>query len=71
MTKPYQKNVELILKKLRKDPDKYERMFAAQYIAKYYFSMCKKHLENAVLEDSDPDVVLCIRKLLEDNKFGK
>ncbi|MFX0124054.1 MAG: hypothetical protein ACFFAE_10490 [Candidatus Hodarchaeota archaeon] len=71
MTKPNQKNIELLLEKLRKDPDKFERMFAAQYLARYYFLQCKKHLENAVLEDPDPEVIHCIRNLLEDNKFTK
>ncbi len=71
LTEPNQVNVELMLKKLQKDPDKYERMFAAQYLAKYNFSKCKEHLMKAVLEDSDPEVVHCIRKVLEDNKFVK
>lgn len=68
MTKQNQEYVELMIKKLHKDPDKFERMFAAQYLAKYNLSKCKEHLLKAVSEDPDSEVVCCIRKLLEDNK---
>ena len=71
LTKPNQENVKTMIKKLQKDPDKFERMFAAQYLAKYYFSKCKRKLMKAVLVDPDPEVVHCIRKLLKDNKFVK
>ena len=71
LMKTNHENVEFLIKKLQKDPDKFERMFAAQYLGKYNFSKCKEHLMKAVLEDSDPEVVRCIRKILEDNKFVK
>ena len=58
-----------MIDKLQKDPDKFERMFAAQYLARYNFSISKKHLSKVVLEDTDPDVVLCVRKLLDDRKL--
>ena len=53
-----------MVKKLQHDPDKYERMFAVQYLAKYNFIESKKFLEDA-LNDPDPEVVLCVRKHLE------
>ncbi|UCE14021.1 MAG: HEAT repeat domain-containing protein [Candidatus Heimdallarchaeota archaeon] len=54
----------LMIKKLQHDPDKFERMFAAQYLARYNFSEIKDYLIKA-LEDPDPEVVLLVRKLLE------
>ena len=48
LTEPNQENVELVIKKFQKNPDKFERMFAAQYLAKYYFSESKGHLKKAV-----------------------
>ncbi|MFX1282342.1 MAG: hypothetical protein ACFFB5_01755 [Promethearchaeota archaeon] len=68
MTKTKKENVELMIEKLQKDPDKFERMFAAQYLAKYNFLISKNHLKRAVLEDTDPEVVHCIRKILEDKE---
>ncbi|MFX0209685.1 MAG: hypothetical protein ACFFDT_27135 [Candidatus Hodarchaeota archaeon] len=66
MAKTKKENIELMVEKLQKHPDRFERMFAAQYLAKYNFSRSKKHLQRAVLEDVDPEVVRCIRKILED-----
>ena len=60
-----------MIKQLYRDPDKFERMFAAQYLAKYHLSKCKEHLMKAVLEEPDPEVVHCIRKLLQDAKSDK
>ncbi len=64
---------EVMLKKLQNDPDKYERMFAAQYLAKYNFSKSKKFLEEA-LNDYDPEVVQCIlqqlKKMLNSQKHN-
>ncbi len=57
---------EQMIEKLHQDPDKFERMFAAQYLARYYFSESKEHLDNAFTKDQDPDVVQSIRKLLEE-----
>ncbi|UCG00403.1 MAG: HEAT repeat domain-containing protein [Candidatus Heimdallarchaeota archaeon] len=71
MTKQNRKNVEILIKKLHEDPDKFERMFAAQYLAKYNLSRCEVNLKKAVLEDPDPDVVQSIRKLLKDDKSKK
>lgn len=58
-----------MIKKLYTDPDKFERMFAAQYLAKYNLSKGKEHLLKAVLEDPNPEVAHCIRTLLKDNKI--
>ena len=58
-----------MIEKLQKDPDKFERMFAAQYLARYNFSISKERLSKVILEDTDPDVVLCVRKLLDDRKL--
>lgn len=58
-----------MIEKLQKDPDKFERMFAAQCLAKYNFSISKEHLRKAILKDTDPDVILCVRKLLDDRKL--
>ncbi|MFX0014298.1 MAG: hypothetical protein ACFFB2_17130 [Promethearchaeota archaeon] len=63
-----QRNVYLMIQKLRMDPDKYERMFAAQYLAKYNFSSCKEHLKRAILGETDPEVIECIKKLLENKE---
>ena len=71
LSKPNQENVEIMIKKLRKDPDKFERMFAAQYLAKYNLSEYKEYLKKAILEDSEPEVVHCIRKLLGLNDYEK
>ncbi|MFX0170383.1 MAG: HEAT repeat domain-containing protein [Candidatus Hodarchaeota archaeon] len=57
-----------MIKKLQHDKDKYERMFAAQYLAKYQFKESKKFLEKA-LEDPDPEVAECVQQHLE--KAGK
>lgn len=58
-----------MIKKLYTDPDKFERMFAAQYLAKYNLSKGKEHLLKVVLEDPNPEVVHCIRTLLKENKI--
>lgn len=58
-----------MIEKLQKDPDKFERMFAAQYLARYNFLISKEHLREVISEDTDPDVVLCVRKLLDDRKL--
>lgn len=71
LTKPNQENVKFMIKKLLKDPDKFERMFAAQYLAKYNLVKSKEYLEKAVLKESDPEVVNCIRKLLKESRFDK
>ncbi len=57
-----------MIEKLQKDPDKFERMFAAQYLAKYNYLKSKKHLQRAIIEDTDPEVVHYIRRLLEDRE---
>ncbi len=53
-----------MVQKLRNDPDKFERMFAAQYLFKYNYSESKSILKDA-LTDNDPEVVLCITRLFE------
>jgi hypothetical protein len=65
LTKANQKTIEMMIKKLQEDPDKFERMFAAQYLVKYNLSTCKKHLEKAALDESDPEVVCCIHPASE------
>ena len=59
-----------MIEKLHKDPDKFERMFAAKFIAKYNFLEGKESLENA-LNDEDPDVVTLIKDLLQNMDQGK
>ena len=71
LTNPNQENAKLMLEKLRKDPDKFERMFAAQYLTKYNFSKYEEYLEKAVLYESDPEVVHCIDRLLKENRNNK
>lgn len=56
--------------KLRYDPDRYERMFAAQYLAKYSYSKSKEALY-AALNDEDPEVAECVRKLMEKRESGE
>ncbi|MHA1227564.1 MAG: HEAT repeat domain-containing protein [Candidatus Hodarchaeales archaeon] len=48
--------------KLKEDPDKYERMFAAQYLAKYNYKKSKNFLLEAILDESDQEVVNTIKK---------
>ena len=55
---------EEMIHKLLNDPDKFERMFAAQYLFKYNYSETKSILKNA-LNDRDPEVVVCITRLFE------
>ena len=55
---------EEMIYKLLNDPDKFERMFAAQYLFKYNFHESKSILKNA-LNDKDPEVVICITRLFE------
>jgi hypothetical protein len=57
---------EQMIEKLHQDPDKFERMFAAQYLARYFFSESREHLYNAFTKEKDPDVVQSIRKLLDE-----
>lgn len=57
-------SINLIIKKLQHDPDKFERMFAAQYLARYNFSEIKDLLKQA-LNDPDPEVVRLVSKLLK------
>jgi len=45
-----------MIAKLQQDPDKFERMFAAQYLAKYSYLKSKEVLCIA-LNDEDPEVV--------------
>ena len=71
LTKPNQENIETMIKKLQKDPDKFERMFAAQYLAKYNLSEYKEYLMKAIFEDPNPEVIHCIRKLLKHNDYEK
>jgi hypothetical protein len=71
LSKSNQENVEIMIKKLQKDPDKFERMFAAQYLAKYNLLEYKKYLKKAIFEDPNPEVVHCIRKLLGHNDYKK
>ncbi|MFX0085028.1 MAG: hypothetical protein ACFFAU_05080 [Candidatus Hodarchaeota archaeon] len=56
-----------MIAKLKHDPDKFERMFAAQYLAKYSYLKSKKALCTA-LYDEDPEVAECVRKLIEDRE---
>ena len=63
-----QENIKLMIEKLQQDPDKFERMFAAQYLSKYNFSKSKEYLQRVILEDTDPEVVHCVRKLLKDGE---
>ncbi|MHA2290106.1 MAG: HEAT repeat domain-containing protein [Promethearchaeota archaeon] len=53
-----------MIQKLFNDPDKFERMFAARYLCKYNFSECKLILKDA-LQDEDPEVAVCVARLLE------
>ena len=71
LTKPNEKSVKTLIKKLQKDPDKFERMFSAQYLTKYKLLEYKEYLMKAILEEHDPEVVHCIRKILEDYGFDK
>ncbi len=64
LTANKEKIMEKMFHKLLNDPDKYERMFAAQYLAKYDFSASKSVLIS-VLNDEDREVVNCITCLLK------
>ncbi len=46
-----------MIEKLENDPDKYERMFAGQYLAKYNYFESKEILKQAILNETDPEVV--------------
>lgn len=59
-----------MIAKLKHDPDKFERMFAAQYLAKYSYLKSKKALCTA-LSDKDPEVAECVRKLIEKRECGR
>ncbi|MFX0050821.1 MAG: HEAT repeat domain-containing protein [Candidatus Hermodarchaeota archaeon] len=54
----------IMIEKLQHDKDKYERMFAAQYLAKYQFEKSKEFLKKAS-EDPDPEVAECVQQYLE------
>jgi hypothetical protein len=60
---------QMILK-LREDPDKYERMFAAQYLAKSSSVKIEKILLEA-LNDDDPELVESIKKILKIDQSRK
>jgi len=49
-----------MIEKLKNDPDKYERMFAGQYLAKYNYIESKEFLKKAIVNESDPEVVACL-----------
>jgi hypothetical protein len=66
LTEVKKEKIKLILEKLQQDPDKFERMFAAQYLARYNLSKYEGLLQKVILEDTDPEVVQCVRKLIED-----
>lgn len=53
-----------MIEKLQYNKDKFERMFAAQYLTKYNFEESKEFLEKA-LEDPDPEVAQCVQRHLE------
>ncbi len=55
-----------MIDKLRNDPDKFERMFAAKFIAKYNFEGSREFLEKALLNDGDSDVILLIKDILKE-----
>lgn len=52
-----------MVKKLREHPDRFERIFAAQYLVRYSREGSEKFLHEA-LADPNPEVVACVRKLL-------
>jgi HEAT repeat protein len=58
---------EKMVKKLLNDPDKFERMFAARYLAKYDFVNSKSELLVA-LNDENEEVIECILKLLQQKR---
>ncbi|MHA1973273.1 MAG: HEAT repeat domain-containing protein [Candidatus Hodarchaeales archaeon] len=53
--------LEMIIK-LKEDPDKYERMFAAQYLAKYNYVKSKNILLEAISTEPDNEVINTIKK---------
>jgi hypothetical protein len=54
-----------MIEKIQRDDDKFERMFAVQYLVKYQFEESVAFLKNAMERDPDPEVVKCIRYHLE------
>ena len=56
---------EKMIEKLLNDPDKFERMFAAQYLYKYDYVASKSALINALNEDEDEEVVRCITVIIQ------
>ena len=56
-----------MIHKLLHDPDKFERIFAAQYLYKYDFSATKSVLIS-LLEDEDKELVNFITKILEEHR---
>ena len=70
MTKEKEDNFNQMITKLQQNPDKFERMFAAQYLAKYSYLKSKEYLCIA-LNDEDQEVVECIRKIIEEKECGE
>jgi HEAT repeat protein len=62
--------LDQMILKLREDPDEYERMFAAQYLAKYSSVKIEKILLEA-LNDDDPELVESIKKILKIDQSRK
>ncbi|MHA1967342.1 MAG: HEAT repeat domain-containing protein [Candidatus Hodarchaeales archaeon] len=62
--------LDQMILKLREDPDEYERMFAAQYLAKYSSSKTKKILLEALAND-DPETIESIKKILKIDQSRK
>ncbi len=56
--------------KLKRDSDKYERMFAAQYLARYSSLKTRKILLEA-LNDKDPEIVKYIKIFLKIDQSKK
>ena len=53
--------------KLLHDPDKFERMFAAQYLCKYDF-LASKPIFTSLLNDEDMELVNFIAKILQEQR---
>jgi hypothetical protein len=62
--------LDQMIVKLKHDTDKFERMFAAQYLAKYSYLNSKEALFSAI-NDEDPEVAECIRRLIEERECGE
>ncbi|MFW9853957.1 MAG: HEAT repeat domain-containing protein [Candidatus Thorarchaeota archaeon] len=59
-----------MVKKLLEHPDRFERIFAAQYLARYTRERSEKFLYEA-LADPDPEVVACVQHLLGKIQQGR